>query len=88
MEGSCESRIHKLKEFFLLNFKCVISAKMDPGDGLDNDCDGKRDEEPRDGKDNDGDGLIDEDLEMVSAVFKNKAGYKTILVVYGLTGHI
>ena len=41
---------------------------MDPGDGLDNDCDGKRDEESRDGKDNDGDGLIDEDLETVRGV--------------------
>ena len=38
---------------------------MDPGDGLDNDCDGRRDEEIFDGKDNDGDGTIDEDLEMV-----------------------
>ena len=39
---------------------------MDPGDGLDNDCDGNRDEEILDGKDNDGDGKIDEDLEMVN----------------------
>ena len=39
---------------------------MDPGDGLDNDCDGIRDEEILDGKDNDGDGKIDEDLEMVN----------------------
>merc|ERR1712168_318500 len=34
---------------------------MEPGDGLDNDCDGKIDEEVRDGKDNDGDGKIDEE---------------------------
>ena len=62
------NRILELKYSFSLNFKCVISAKMDPGDGLDNDCDGKRDEESRDGKDNDGDGLIDEDLETVRGV--------------------
>ena len=37
-----------------------------PGDELDNDCDGKIDEEVRDGRDNDGDGAIDEDLELVS----------------------
>ena len=38
-----------------------------PGDGIDNDCDGKIDEETRDGIDNDGDGQIDEDLELVSS---------------------
>ena len=38
---------------------------MELGDELDNDCDGKIDEEVRDGKDNDGDGEIDEDLELV-----------------------
>ena len=38
-----------------------------PGDSLDNDCDGRIDEEVRDGKDNDGDGKIDEDLELVRA---------------------
>ena len=35
------------------------------GDGLDNDCDGKIDEERLDGKDNDGDRLVDEDLKKV-----------------------
>ena len=40
---------------------------MDAGDGVDNDCDGKIDEEIKDGKDNDGDGEVDEDLELVSA---------------------
>ena len=39
---------------------------MQPGDSLDNDCDGKIDEEVRDKKDNDGDGQVDEDLELVS----------------------
>ena len=38
---------------------------MEPGDGLDNDCDGNFDEEFRDGKDNDQDGKVDEDLEKV-----------------------
>ena len=33
---------------------------------MDNDCDGKIDEEVFDRKDNDGDGKIDEDLELVS----------------------
>ena len=33
---------------------------------MDNDCDGKIDEETFDLKDNDGDGKIDEDLELVS----------------------
>ena len=40
-------------------------TRVEPGDELDNDCDGKIDEEVRDGKDNDGDGEIDEDLELV-----------------------
>ena len=35
------------------------------GDGLDNDCDGKRDEEVLDGKDNDDDQFKDEDVAMV-----------------------
>ena len=45
-------------------FQCEIS-ETSPGDGLDNDCDGKFDEERRDGKDNDGDGKVDEDLTLV-----------------------
>ena len=40
------------------------------GDGLDNDCDGKIDEEIKDGKDNDDDGSIDEDLDLVSRLYK------------------
>lgn len=37
---------------------------MRPGDNIDNDCDGKTDEEPDafNGIDDDGDGLIDEDV--------------------------
>ena len=40
-------------------------TRQRPGDGIDNDCDGKIDEEIRDGKDNDDDGKIDEDLRRV-----------------------
>ena len=32
------------------------------GDGIDNDCDGKIDEERINGKDDDDDGLVDEDF--------------------------
>ena len=46
----------------------------DPGDGVDNDCDGTVDEEVRDGKDNDNDGKIDEDLELV------KIHYRRLLI--------
>ena len=42
---------------------------MVPGDGLDNDCDGRFDEEIQDSVDNDGDGLIDEDLQLVNNKF-------------------
>ena len=38
---------------------------MKPGDGRDNDCDSRFDEEIKDGIDNDGDGKVDEDLEQV-----------------------
>ena len=41
------------------------STRSNPGDGIDNDCDGTIDEEEKDGKDNDGDGEIDEDLKLV-----------------------
>ena len=44
---------------YLKQCKLTIS---EPGDGIDNDCDGKIDEERRDGRDNDKDGLVDEDL--------------------------
>jgi len=38
-------------------------AVIIPGDGLDNDCDGRIDEEILDGMDDDNDGLIDEDTQ-------------------------
>ena len=43
---------------------CVITQTTigGNGDGIDNDCDNKIDEEILNGKDDDGDGLIDEDL--------------------------
>ena len=51
--------------YFLIFLQCKVTQQQ-PGDGLDNDCDEKIDEEIRDGKDNDGDGQIDEDLEKVN----------------------
>jgi hypothetical protein len=39
-----------------------MSESVDAGDGLDNDSDGKYDEEAQNGIDDDGDGLIDEDI--------------------------
>ena len=45
--------------------QCKLTPVV-PGDSIDNDCDGKIDEEVKDGKDNDGDGKVDEDLELVS----------------------
>jgi len=45
---------------------CTRTA-MVPGDGIDNDCDGRIDEDPVDGLDNDGDGLIDEDSPAIGA---------------------
>ena len=38
----------------------------EPSDGIDNDCDGKIDEETLDGKDNDDDGFVDEDFVKVN----------------------
>ena len=38
-------------------------------DNIDNDCDGKIDEEQRDRRDNDRDGRIDEDLGRVTSLF-------------------
>ena len=49
-------------EFCIKQCKQTIAK---PGDGLDNDCDGKIDEERRDGRDNDRDGRVDEDLRKV-----------------------
>ena len=49
---------------YTVNLQCKLT-RMVSGDGLDNDCDGKIDEEVFDGKDNDGDGDVDEDLTLV-----------------------
>ena len=43
-------------------------SEAEPGDGIDNDCDGTADEEDQDQKDNDNDGDIDEDLKLVTLV--------------------
>ncbi|MDD9933665.1 MAG: putative Ig domain-containing protein, partial [Myxococcales bacterium] len=45
----------------------------EPGDGLDNDCDGLEGEELANGKDDDGDGLEDEDLALEPTAGANRA---------------
>ena len=54
-----------VKKFFVFSCHQCVTSSMEPGDNLDNDCDGKYDEEIKDGKDNDLDGKVDEDLEKV-----------------------
>ena len=44
-----------------------------PGDGVDNDCDGRADEEEANGIDDDGDGFIDDDLDGLSGPRVNLA---------------
>ena len=56
--------------------KQCAKSKTEPGDGLDNDCDGNIDEEILNEKDDDGDGKLDEDLQLV-----RRAKY-SVLVVY------
>ena len=52
-------------------------SKTEPGDGLDNDCDGAFDEELLDGNDNDGDGKIDEDVALVKCYYKRSLHFWT-----------
>lgn len=59
---------------------CVPSATV-PGDGMDNDCDGRIDEELPNGVDDDADGLIDEDLVVVVV-----PGTPTATMTFGPTG--
>ncbi|XP_067945012.1 uncharacterized protein [Watersipora subatra] len=47
--------------FFSSDITCT-NVRMVSGDGIDNDCDGKIDEEMSNGVDDDGDGKVDEDL--------------------------
>ena len=61
-KGALSVAYHATKKHF--SYQCVRSEAI-AGDGIDNDCDGRIDEEVKDGKDNDGDGDIDEDLELV-----------------------
>ena len=49
---------------------------MVAGDGLDNDCDGKTDEEKLDKIDNDGDGKIDEDLQVVNHFISSSVKFR------------
>ena len=50
---------------YLIVFIQCKRTRTKPGDGLDNDCDGRIDEEIADGIDNDNDGKTDEDLQLV-----------------------
>ena len=40
---------------------CGLTSPQ-PADGVDNDCDGRVDEEKQNGRDDDGDGKVDEDV--------------------------
>ena len=55
-----------------LNAGCTPTA-MVAGDGVDNDCDGRADEELANGLDDDGDGLVDEDVEDTTTPVPNAA---------------
>ncbi|XP_066279188.1 IgGFc-binding protein-like [Branchiostoma lanceolatum] len=57
---------------------CSTTAPV-PADRVDNDCDGRVDEELLNGMDEDGDGLIDEDLATISCA-GNREQYRTCLV--------
>ena len=59
-----------------LNINQCRKTSARPGDGIDNDCDGKVDEETVDGQDNDGDGFIDEDMKLVIKCVKGPNGYR------------
>ena len=68
--------------------QCWISVTI-AGDGIDNDCDGKIDEEIQDKRDNDGDGFIDEDLSEVRTFFHDfvlSLNYDLALLVGWLVG--
>ena len=53
----------------MYTWPCLLQCEntgTSAGDGIDNDCDGRVDEERKDGKDNDNDGKVDEDLDLVN----------------------
>jgi len=66
--------IAKVGDFQPVSYSIVLRGivceltPMQPGDGIDNDCDGLVDEDSVDGFDNDGDGAIDEDQPMLGMV--------------------
>ena len=55
-----------LKKILLKQCRQTVPVEAD---NIDNDCDGKIDEEQRDRRDNDHDGRIDEDLGRVTSWF-------------------
>ncbi len=63
-------------EFYLISQQCKRTRSR-PGDGIDNDCDGRIDEELLDGKDTDGDGRIGEDLAVVIEKARVYSVFKT-----------
>jgi hypothetical protein len=60
-----------------------IASEGQPGGGrlIDDDTDGRRDEDPLDGYDNDGDGLVDEDFSAVSQQMYTCVFYDTTMVM-------
>ena len=54
-----------LKLTLTSSFQCTKTETI-AGDGIDNDCDGRIDEEQLNRRDDDNDGKIDEDLELVN----------------------
>ena len=69
----------------LNNFLKCARSEAEPGDGIDNDCDGTADEEDQDQKDNDNDGDIDEDTKLVDQVavidffYNSQSGHKLVV---------
>lgn len=57
---------------------CIPTPDSNPPDNLDNDCDGRVDEELSNGLDDDGDGLIDEDLAVSKLNKGNKLQIKVL----------
>ena len=59
------SSLTEQKDISLAIMNCILQCRKTaagPSDRIDNDCDGRFDEESLNGKDDDADGLIDEDF--------------------------